>query len=839
MSALEEDDSALFVAACTALVRHPHHLLRIFSKLVPLSNSGQLLFTSLSNLLRLLLSYTSAASASIGDIAAIAQEITDSANQLKLDDLDLFADVEDIKNWISHEYNIVLDEPLGAIVQTARDLVVDLAAKAKNLGFAPSGLESPSEVLLSFVRAKTIEMSLYHSDVHAFLPLFQLLEGDEMFESWYNGVVVPYHYYWLNFASLDDSEGTEDHFLGLKSYWDQFDILIAPLDKRDVYFTDKVTPEHYLTNVILPFAVYNENNLQSLTTWMFNKHPPRKSIEEFQLWGNCINIVLDFVDYRGNHFPESAYAELLRNYLAACIYFGIYRQDEVTPLERSNIYDQILSSANSMITKLSIGNVGPVHVAPGIDFDNLPHFDMFSDFVKDPENPFAFLFTSSLAQCLVTLQQYMTTCCELFPISQLTIKEYWKLKSSRSVDYAAKQRAISQILAQLDEANYLNILNAISVFSQAFVTDGVTEEKEIDQLVLERLLNGNLLLLAVEFYKSRDSHLKMPASTVFKLTLGKFWDLFNNASSLDERIGKLKLANQCVEFLNVLAIDGEIDPDQTKDIVRIKHLLNAILKLKNFKLVLEKNMPVTPEQVTSKLKIQNADNACSPISLISIVLEQNPKAYFAFEKLYKIASDLAIYLELEVTEEYLPKVQSACIESSLVDGNFDFAYKHAKELLDYFVGKGHGEKLNEFWLTFYQVGKFISPDWLNEYDEKMEKEKISTLLKQREILSLTLKLAKPTTSTVDNSRLIISQLRHINGEIKVWYAEDHSRHGENVQRAAKSTHAQLQENINGLLTEAANSASQSKNHASQKISKLLVSGLGWAIGAQEGDLELK
>lgn len=839
MSPLEEDDSTLFVAACTALVRYPEHIFPIFSKLVPLSNTGQLPFTSLTNLLRLLLSYTSAVSASISDIATVARELTDSAHLLNLDELDLFADVEDVLKWILNEYSIVLDEPLEAIVQTARDIVVDLAAKAKKLGFAPSGLESPGEILLLFVRAKTIELSLYHSDVNSFQPLFQILEGNEKFNSWYNGIVVPYHYYWVNFAALDDADDTDDHFLGLKSYWDQFDVLIAPLDKQDLYFTEKLTPEHYLTNVILPFAVYHDNNLQSLTTWMFNKHPPRKPLQEFQLWGKCLEIVLDFVDYRGNKFPESAYSELIRNFLAACIYFGIFREDEVMPLERSNIYDQILSSANSLIAKLNIGNVEPAQAATGIDFDNLPQFDIFSDFVTGPNNPFAFLFTSPLPECLVTLQQYITTCCELYPISQLTIEEYWKLKSSRNVDFASRQRAVAQILVQLDEANYSKILNSISLFSQAFVTDGITEEKEIDQMVLERLLNANLLSLVVEFYKSRKGHLKMSTTTVFKLTLGKFWDLFSNASSLDERLGKLKLASQCVEFLDVVATDGELDAEQSNYVIRIKHLLNAMLKLKNFRLVLEKNQPVTPDQIVTRLKVQNSDRIYSPIALISVVLEQNPKAYFAFEKLYKIASDLAIYLELEIAEDYLPKVQSACIESSLVDGNFDFAYKHAKELLDYYVGKGHGEKLNEFWLTFYQVGKYISTDWLNDFDETVEKEKISTLFKQREILSLTLKLAKPTTSTVDNSRLIISQLRHISEEINAWYAEEHNRHGENVQRAAKSTHAQLQENINGLLSEAASSAAQSKNHASQKISKLLVSGLGWAIGAQQGDLELK
>ena len=839
MSALEEDEAVLFVATATALVRHPKSFLRILSKVVPLAITDQLPFTSLTNLLRLLLSYTSAVSTPIGDIATIAGELTESASLNTLDEQDLLTDVEDVLNWIMNEYNIVLHEPLGAIVQTARDLVVELAVKAKKLGFTPSDSDSPTDILLSFVKAKTLELSLYYNDVQTFHPLFLLLQGDEKFSSWYNGVVAPYHYFWLNFASLDESEETTDHFLAMKSYWDQFDILIAPLDNQELFFTDKLTPERYLTNVILPFAVYHDNNLQSLTTWMFNKHPPRKPLHEFQLWDKCIRITLNFVDYRGHQFPDSAYSELIRNYLAACIYFGLYRQEEVTPLEQSKIYDQILASANSMIAILKIGNVDPVQMTEGIDFDNLPKFDMFSDFVKDPTNPFSFLFSSSVPQCLVTLQHYIRICSELFPVSQLTIKDYWKLKSSQTVDFSARQRAVSQILTQLDETNYQKIINTVILLSQAFASDEIAEQREINQMVFERLLNVNLLSYVVDFYQSKEGDLQMSAKTVFKLTMTKFWDLFDNAASLDERIGKLKSANQCVEILNAVASSGRLDTEQSNDLARIKHLLNALLKLKNFRLVLERNQPVTPNQVVSKIKRQSTDDIYSPIALISTVLEQNPKAYFAFEKLYKIASDLAIYLELEITEDYLPKVQSACIESSLVDGNFDFAYKHSKNLFDYYVDKSHGEKLNEFWLTFYQVGKYISPEWHNEYDEKVEQEKISVLFKQREILSLTLKLAKPTTSTVDNSRLIIGQLRHINREINAWYADNDSRRGDNVQRAAQSTHAQLQDNINGLLSEAASTAAQSKNQASKKISKLLVSGLGWAIGAQEGDIERK
>lgn len=835
-SALEEEDSVLFVATCTALTRHPQQLLPILSKLVPVSKSKSLPFTTSANLLRLLLSYVSAVAAPIEDIATIALDLSeDSSLAEQLDVLDLLADVQDLVAWITREYDVNLTEPQGAIVQTAQDLVHSLASKAEKLGFAHT--ENPKKTLLSFVQAKTRELSNYYSDIQTYLPLFELLKGDNQFESWYHGVVLPYLYYWQNYASLNDDQLSSDNFFSAKSYWDQFDILIAPLGQQDTSFADKLSPQRYLSQVILPFAVFHGNNLQSLTTWLFIKQSLRSTLSKFSLWAQSIETVLDFADYKGQKFPEHAYLSILKDYVAACIYFGVYSEEEITSLEQSNIYDQILGTVNLIIFKLGVEDTKSVSPTKEINFDNLSKFESFADFLNAKETPFTYLIEAPLPQSLVSLRECVSTCGELSPVSQLSMKEYFRLKSLPSLDFSVKQNAVANILTKLTDYNYPQLLKAIDLFSQTFAADEIEHQREIDQLIVERLLHVNLIPNVIEFYQNRNDELKMSNSTVFDLTIRKFWDLFENATSLDERIGKLRLAYQCMELMNTLSIEGGLSEQQRQEAVRIKHLLNALMKLKNFKFVVEKNQPVTPHQVVSKLKAQSVESTYSPIVLISSVLEQNPKAYYAFEKLYKIASDLAIFLELEVTIDYLPKVQSACIESSLVDGNFDFAYKQSKDLFDYYTGNGLGEKLNEYWLTFYQVGKFILADWLNDYDDKVEKSKISTLMKQREILSLTLKLAKPSTSTVDNSRLIISQLRHINREINVWFSDNESRRGEHVQRAAKSTHVQLQENINGLLNEAAHTAAQSKNQASQKISNLLASGLGWAIGAQRSDLQ--
>ena len=86
---------------------------------------------------------------------------------------------------------------------------------------------------------------------------------------------------------------------------------------------------------------------------------------------------------------------------------------------------------------------------------------------------------------------------------------------------------------------------------------------------------------------------------------------------------------------------------------------------------------------------------------------------------------------------------------------------------------------------------------------------------------------KPSNLTVDNSRLIIGQLRHVNQEIHRWYTEDSARYTETTQRAVESTRNQIQSNIKNLVGD----ASLSRAQAGEKLSNLLVSGIGWAIGA--------
>lgn len=826
---LEEVDARLFVAVCSALSMFPAEIETIFAKLGPITSS-QLAFNSPVNLLRVLLFYVSPVSVSVNSIALVASDLVlqNSAGSSRL--TDLLEEAEDMLIWISNEYHVASEEPELAVFQIASDIVINLAGRAKSVGFLANPVDSdPKECLFSFVKAKVFELGKYHAQIGDLSPLFRVLEGYEPFDRWYQGVVLPYVYFWTNYASLNDKGIIASEFLGIRSYWDQFDYLLAPLDRQDFSYSEKVSIENYLSNVILPFAVYNGTNLQPLLKWMFETTHSGAISAQFLLWHKSLETIMSFSDFKGAHLEEQAYAELLRYYVAACYYFALVQEPDVASVEHAKIYDQISETVNSLVS----GKTPSMAFSTSADYSNLPDFASLLDFVSSTTNPVLYLFRGSLEESLSTLQQIISTCCQLYAVNGLTILEYLQLKGSQDMGFDTKQREVTKILSQVDESNYKKLLASVDTFSSVFIAENHSQRKEIDQLVVERLLNVNLFSLVLEFYQTKSGDQKLSPDVMFTLTVSKFWDLFDNSTNLDERIGRMKDATRCIEMLEVISLEHSLDEENRHVIIRLKHLLKAVRNLKNFKLVLEKQKPTTPKEILSRLTRSNRDDVFSPISLVTIILEQNPKSYLAFEKLYKIVNDLAIYLELEITDMFLPKVQSACIESALVDNNFDFACKQSKDLFTYYTNNKHSEQLNEFWLTFYQVGKYILPDWYNDFDESVESQKIEILTKQRELLSLTLKLTKPSTSTVDHSKLIINQIKLVNLAINEWYDNLESRRAETVYSTGGSSQTHMQKNITGLLNEATNST----NQAGEKLSNLFVSGLGWAIGAKRSELD--
>lgn len=825
-TALVEADSWLFFSVCKTLAEKPSSFSEIFEKLIPVALSNQLPFTTPANLLRILITIISPVSISPEQIATVADELfLSNHGQAHLEEADLIEDVEDLLMWITRESPVNNELSLQAILQIVKDLTAFLDLKAKSFGFVGAfGSATTQELLFSFIKAKTLQLSSFHHDLSELNPLFALLNDSSQFTKWLNGLILPYIYYWRNYASLGDFKCSTSDFLSKFSSDDQFFQLIEPLDSQeDVTYSETMDISLYLNNVILPFLAYNGDNLDPLSSWMSAK--TTNLTQHLQLWDRVLRSVVSFAK-KEESFSSHACMNFVRAYVISCVKETIAQEAGLSPSKLSQAYSQISLTANYLVTTLNIENVSPLNIATTLEASAKVATENNSSNIG-LENQILMLVKAPVTQSLITLQSIARTCDALYPMNGLTMGKYFQLKSTSTVDYDMRQQEILKILSRVSELNYKQVLGSIDLFVSTFVGTDVSLIRDIDQLIIECLFNGNLFSLVLKYYQSKNEEFKISSNDIFDLGVKKFWDLVLTASNIDERIGKMKLAAECLNVLTVLSSEKDIQEDKRYTTMRLKHFVKALGQLKNFKLVLDKNLPITPQQILNRLNHLDDDEPLSPVSLVSSVLEQNPKSYLAYEKLYKIVVDLALFLEIEDTDSFLPKVQSACIESSLIDDNFAFAYKQSKELFNFYVTRGQSEQLGRFWLTFYQVGKYILTEWFNEYDEKISAEKIEILLKQREILSSTLKLMKPSSLTVDNSRLIIGQLRHVNREIHRWYTEDSARYTETTQRAVESTRNQIQSNIKNLVGD----ASLSRAQAGEKLSNLLVSGIGWAIGA--------
>ncbi|OBA19486.1 hypothetical protein METBIDRAFT_45887 [Metschnikowia bicuspidata var. bicuspidata NRRL YB-4993] len=825
-SALALADACLLVLVSGAIVKHPEHIGRVFPPLIAVSKSPKTSFTTSENLLRLLLTCPSPISADIDEISDLAGTLIHAEQNIDLSEPDLIEDMESLSLWITKEFEILAAENEDAIVQTAKDLVVFLATKSHLLSFTMDrNLTDPSRSLFDFVKAKCLQMAQYYEDVISVAESFKSLQNHGPFEAWYHGIIQPYSYFHHNYAALANTGTPEITYLSLETYSDMFGFLVTPLEHREDVLMSKLSPRAYFSNVILPLAVYYDNDLSLISEWLSQNYSSCDTLSEFELWDEILRTTLSFRNYEGESFTKASYDKTLRLYVYACFYFGICTSEHLTPYARTKIQMQIKDTLVYLVEMLGGTNIPSSLDQAPLDF---PDFKSLEDFAASPPEFVRKIVEGDLNECLSYGLQVFSTCCSLHTLNQLTVKRFFFLKSQAASETKWFHKEVMQIFSGADSLNYDQIMNTLDVFSESFLSQSIDTLKELDRLVFENFVQTENFENALEYLNALSTERKLHTDVAFLIVNRKFWELYENASNLDDRIGRLKIATRCLGILENFSTQKDLSEANRATVVKIKHLLKAIHSLKNFKLVIVRNQPVTPKQILDTVLSSNTEEKYPQFAIISMVLEQNPKSYLAHERLYKIVNDLAIYADLDVSVVSFPRIQSACVESALIDGNFDFAYKQAKALVTFYVDSKNTKNLCDIWLTFYQVGKYISPDWFGDYDAKIQEERIKVLIEQREILSLAIKYTKPSEFTTDNSRLLVGQFRHVNMEIKKWHEEADLHRSEEVRDAFQSTQKQIQDNLSDLLNE----ASHSQKQASEKISNLFVSGLGWAIGAK-------
>lgn len=824
-SALQELDAKLFVAYNETISILPGNLDAVLNKMVPLCECEGLRYITNVNLLRSLVFSVSPVASSVEIIGQYANKLLtcrrSSSFSNDLDESELIEDIETLLVWFNDEFGIEIQSSALSIIEIADDITSRVIARSEAAGLFDQKSASVDELGSSFAIAKVKELSKYYSDIGQFDSLFQQMSQYSHFKTWLDGVITPYSSYYNNYASLISNNEPAYSFLSNEDFWDQFDKLIQPVSIDNTNKNPRLTLEFYLRTVILPFSAYNGQNLGPLLDWLFKRSPKELKATVFERYGLCIRSVLSFVDTSPESFPNETITDLIKHYIAACYYFAFYEQEDATSIDISKVYDTVKETVTSLVSRYPSSG-GSANIVDQILLDP-PDVSSLAEFASLRLNPLAPLFSSDVSVSLALLEECVGVSALLYPVCEMSMTKFLDLKKSNGTDLTAARKIVSRIMAHTEKHNIEKVLNSVQIFTTSFFDGTAVANAEIGRTVIERLLAENFLDQALVFFKS----LRVIApDEAFAIIEKKFWSSFEASTNFDDKSGHLKTASDCFNLMNGLSSEGGLDEDNKNELLRLRHLLKGIKNLNNLKLRLPRSEATTPRILVEKLSRSESDNMFTPLSLMSLVLEQNPKSYLAYEKLYKITSDFAIFLNIDLDTIPFAKVQAVCIEYALIDNNFDVAYKRSMELFQEFDARGKNEELNDYWLTFYQVGKFTLPDWFNDEETALNNKKIEILLKQREVLAYTFKLTKPSSASVNNSRLILNQIMHTQALIDAWYEQAELLSSKPLP-PIQTEQQMLSDATENIIKEGTHTSAQ----ASEKLSNLFVSGLGWAIGA--------
>ncbi|CAI5755886.1 unnamed protein product [Candida verbasci] len=651
-------------------------------------------------------------------------------------------EVEDVE----FENRIEIKNPVS-LFKTADDLIIDTNSQAQLLGFKPG--DKNDKLLFRFVQAKILQLSSYFNDVKDIELLFSNIEFEE-FNNWYICIIQPFDYYWSHIGktTLNDylkSDPTE-----------KFEILVEP-------FNEVHNLGNWIKFVIIPSLKYS-SAFDTLIEYLFNTD--FGIVKKYEVWKLVISALID-------NFQLKDFEKLVEYWLSAVYYYS-FKESEIASIEIIRTYDLIKETLNLFDKKKS--------TKLEIRFADV--LTDFSGFRKEG-NPLSPLFK---VENMGFLNDAIDTCRKLYPINKLTLANYLKFKfNPLEIDTQAE---VSKFLSNVTVSNFDTLMTSVKTFQSQFISD--SETPIIEKTILQNLLNSNLFTIINEMIET--NKFSISSNEIFTIVLDKFWSFYNEATNLNEKIGHLHESKQCLDILSHLT---NLEKSNQDEIIRLKHLFKAINSVKNFKIVINKT-PLTPSKLLSFKS--------NVLKLVTTILEQNPKSYLAFEKLFRITNDLILYSN--TTEDVFNSLKTLVIESALIDDNFTYAYTSSIELFENLKDE------DNLWLTFYQVGKFQSPNWSIE--------PIDVLIKQREILSLMIQKLNLGV----NVKIVLNQWNLVNDKIEKRISVD-----DEIEEEEDAYSSRQLNNISNLANDIISDATNSTNNAGEKISNLFVHGLGWAIGA--------
>lgn len=806
-------------------------LFRVFGTFGILRSSmrDRLKISNIPNITGLLLLYSSPLQMLVSDLAHIVESLNDSSNIGMAVEDEESNDIEEFTNWLAGKIKASgnsVDLTNEFVLDVANDLLNDIKLKSESIDYIFEELPI-EEQLFQIVRCRLLIDSVYTEDINIPIEIIETMSSYNPFSDWYNGIYTPCKYYWDSYGRLATNDTVRFHEIcQLKSSDELFNVLITPLNNQDASI--KPDSDKWIFNVILPVFRWKQYDFHPLYHWLILDDNMKKwrSFKTQKLWKSVIISLIQL------QVPYGKYDYIVEGFLTLCYYDAVKKpvSEKQSSLETLQTFDLIKETAQTLIPIVPKNQSNVLEGTIEYD-DNAEHqcFDSYSSFAANTSlKP----LLRPYKDCLILLSEMMETCANLYPINQTTASKYLMLKYSKNSNVDDLKKECSKILVGLRPNNASQLLKCLDLFKSTFAKNTIDIES-IDNLVVDRLLFNNLYQLVEELYK--DHKLGITNECFIQLLFKKFWESVNNSNSFDDRLGKLRDAASCIQLLDLVASDVDINAESRSNITKSKHLMKVFSNIKNFKIILGKSGPTpTPNEILksfgtlpSNEELRIEMESASPMGLISIILTHNPKSYVAFEKLFKVVNDFLIFLDDTKSESsyYFQRLMAACIEAALLDNNFIYAHRKSVELLDrYSIETNHN--LNNMWMTFYQVGNYHSPDWYN--GSGLDSNKIDVLQKQSEILAKYLLIINRTDVTIDNSRIIVEKWVHINNEIELWY--DQVEHLQQ-ERRSKTSSRDLQENITATANEIMNDAANTTNQASEKLSNLFVSGLGWAIGA--------
>lgn len=285
-------------------------------------------------------------------------------------------------------------------------------------------------------------------------------------------------------------------------------------------------------------------------------------------------------------------------------------------------------------------------------------------------------------------------------------------------DPKSQETLLHTVLENIDTNTSKDFINQLYVLRQTIFTS--IDFQEYNSQLIQKLLS--LKLYSLVSYKENYED----------LIVDYFWKCFKRASNGSRHRGEILNASRALDLI----------PNPSSRVQSLKNLIESIDDLSSYSLYFRPGTPVVPADFLTVSSIEE---------VIKRVLELNPYAYLESDKLLNISTGLTEGLGLEPIDTF--QLNVFCIESALVNNDFEFALTTANNLLD---NTKDQTKLEQTWLTFFQVGKYVSPEWL---DTEAPEDSVKG---QLDLLAKVLKICP-----VKNNQVIIAQWSSLDMELSL------------------------------------------------------------------------